>query len=490
MKKLLLVILTFLNINFISAQNGQWSNIISLSDSLHDNQNFDLVNAWYEISPWYFSDSIFFAWEQVIDDSTTQILIKNFHSQNIPTPILHQTGVQFKNPKFMPMREYTSGKESVFYLFYESNQNGNIDIYYLKYFVDKTFSQPIPFAVSSVNEKDLETGTMNVVWQSADTIFNSRLNSNFNWTQPDVIDSGNCYLPVISNEDLFISWLKSSNDSFKIHFKEWDFQNYQWSDDSLLFDKGSSSNITFGNISNQAYLPILSWQNVKDSTSQIFFWNVSGNREILKLDTFLNLNKHEPSHFITSIPINESWAEYPLTVFVLDTAGRNQIMGNDYFIYSTNFQNLSGNSFINRKPELFEGEWYGYYLKVYLVWESFQNNHWQLKMRSISFNLSSVKDEQMKFISDFELFQNYPNPFNLSTNIEYHLSHSSKVELRIFDILGKEVNTIVNKRQSAGNYRIQWDGKDKKGNDVANGLYLYFLKTDNLIKSKKMLLIK
>lgn len=487
MNKSLPIVLLFLTVNFLYAQNSQWSNIVNLSDSLHDNQNFDVVKVQYETSLWHFEDSVFIAWEQVIDDSTTQIVLKNIQSQSSAFPILSQPGIKFTKPKFMPMGEFTSGIESVFYLFYQSNQNGNSDIYYLKYFVDKTFSQPIPFAVSSANEKDLNTGSMSVVWQSTDTLFISSLDFNFNWTPKEIIDFGNCRTPMIY-EYIFIFWLKSVNDSSKIYFKEWDFQNGQWSSDSLLFGEGSSSNISVGGTSGG--LPFLTWENIGDTVSQIYFCDLILNKEIFRLDKFLDLNKHDPSNYVTQVPIGDRSNNYPLAAFVLDTLGFNQIYANDYFMYSNNFVNVSMNSTTNRNPNLFEGEWDGYYLKVYLIWECFQNGHWQLQMRTISFDISSIDDRQDNFISNFELFQNYPNPFNSSTIIEYRLPHSIKVELKIYDILGREVNTLVNKQQTTGNHQIEWDGKDKEGNYVSSGLYLYYLKTRYFFKSKKLLLIK
>ncbi|RPI19611.1 MAG: T9SS C-terminal target domain-containing protein [Ignavibacteriae bacterium] len=85
----------------------------------------------------------------------------------------------------------------------------------------------------------------------------------------------------------------------------------------------------------------------------------------------------------------------------------------------------------------------------------------------------------------FYLEQNYPNPFNPSTNICYTLKLSCYVRLSIFDITGKEVSVIVNQKENAGNYEVEWDGSN-----FASGIYFYKLETETFSDTKKMILIK
>lgn len=90
------------------------------------------------------------------------------------------------------------------------------------------------------------------------------------------------------------------------------------------------------------------------------------------------------------------------------------------------------------------------------------------------------------------LKQNYPNPFNLKTTITYDLpiSKMSKVALKIYNILGEEVKTLVNKNQTDGYKNIVWDGKNNHGTLVSSGLYIYVLKADDVNLCKKMVFIK
>jgi len=96
------------------------------------------------------------------------------------------------------------------------------------------------------------------------------------------------------------------------------------------------------------------------------------------------------------------------------------------------------------------------------------------------------------------LFQNYPNPFNSNTAISYRLSgfggpttsHLLPITLRIYNILGQEVRTLVNKRQRPGFYRVTWDGKDKGGREVSSGIYFYQLRVGKFSQTRKMVLIR
>ena len=91
---------------------------------------------------------------------------------------------------------------------------------------------------------------------------------------------------------------------------------------------------------------------------------------------------------------------------------------------------------------------------------------------------------------DYALEQNYPNPFNPTTSIRYQLNKATKVVLAIFNTNGQLVTCIVNRTQEAGTYRVEWDGKDLYGNNLASGTYFYLLKTPNFSETKKMILLK
>jgi hypothetical protein len=104
---------------------------------------------------------------------------------------------------------------------------------------------------------------------------------------------------------------------------------------------------------------------------------------------------------------------------------------------------------------------------------------------------NSVNSGNGVYKLQYELNQNYPNPFNPETKIQYYIPKSSQVAVKIFNILGQSVRTLVNsKNQSPGTYSVIWDGKNENGNIVPSGVYFYYLETPDFKQSKKMLFLK
>jgi hypothetical protein len=96
---------------------------------------------------------------------------------------------------------------------------------------------------------------------------------------------------------------------------------------------------------------------------------------------------------------------------------------------------------------------------------------------------TSVKNEQT--ITDFFVTQNYPNPFNPNTKIKYSIPQLSNVVIKVFDILGNEIETLLNEEKQIGTYEITWYAEE-----LPSGVYFYQLKAGDFIQTKKMILMK
>jgi flagellar hook assembly protein FlgD len=88
------------------------------------------------------------------------------------------------------------------------------------------------------------------------------------------------------------------------------------------------------------------------------------------------------------------------------------------------------------------------------------------------------------------LFQNHPNPFNPSTTIRYALSEDAHVTLKIYNMLGQSVATLVDGDQQAGYHSIVWDGSNNFGARVTSGMYVYRLSAGDFVKTKTMAVVK
>ena len=96
-----------------------------------------------------------------------------------------------------------------------------------------------------------------------------------------------------------------------------------------------------------------------------------------------------------------------------------------------------------------------------------------------------VKDEIVSLPSNFLLNQNYPNPFNPSTSIEYSVMSNEYVSIKVYDILGNEISTLVNEQKSVGNYKV-----DFNGDNLTSGIYIITMNAGRFTQSIKAQLIK
>jgi hypothetical protein len=92
--------------------------------------------------------------------------------------------------------------------------------------------------------------------------------------------------------------------------------------------------------------------------------------------------------------------------------------------------------------------------------------------------------------ADFGMIQNYPNPFNPATTIMFNVSEPSHITLRIFDILGKEILTLMDDSLNPGKYQIVWDSIDESGQAVTSGVYFVYLQSNSSIATRKILLAR
>ena len=87
--------------------------------------------------------------------------------------------------------------------------------------------------------------------------------------------------------------------------------------------------------------------------------------------------------------------------------------------------------------------------------------------------------------TDYHLSNNFPNPFNPSTKIKYAIPQTSNVIVKVFDILGNEIETLVNEEKPSGTYEITWNAEG-----LPSGVYFYQLKAGSIVETKKMILLK
>jgi hypothetical protein len=138
---------------------------------------------------------------------------------------------------------------------------------------------------------------------------------------------------------------------------------------------------------------------------------------------------------------------------------------NSAFVYTVNTQNNPANVDFNVK--ILSNDW----------------EFWRDSLTAVI--ITAIAHEETNIPTEFKLNQNYPNPFNPITTIEFDLPKTGEVSLKIYNILGEEVITLVSERLSAGSYSYEWEASN-----LASGVYLYRLQTGDYVETKKMILMR
>jgi len=180
------------------------------------------------------------------------------------------------------------------------------------------------------------------------------------------------------------------------------------------------------------------------------------------------------------------------------------IIPNKSGIPSKSIELVSGNSYFNRDNGSGRSRW-GDYSGAWLdpvdeknFWISVEYveavNTWGTWIGGIRYedSITVGQNNMNTIIKDYEMYQNYPNPFNPSTTIRFEIPASlnpSKggtfVTLKVYDVLGNEIETLINEEKSAGNYKVTFIA-----DELSSGIYFYQLKAQDLIQTKKMILLK
>jgi hypothetical protein len=159
---------------------------------------------------------------------------------------------------------------------------------------------------------------------------------------------------------------------------------------------------------------------------------------------------------------------------------RKQVLSPQSAVHNENWMRIS---FVNGSGTTTNSKTYSF------VDNNLSSGKYQYRLKQIdfdgSFEYSNIIDIEISSPDIFNLAQNYPNPFNPTTNIQYALRSGQFVSLKVYDVLGNEVATVVNEEKPAGIYEVNYNAAN-----LPSGVYLYQLKAGEFIKTKKMILLR
>jgi hypothetical protein len=125
------------------------------------------------------------------------------------------------------------------------------------------------------------------------------------------------------------------------------------------------------------------------------------------------------------------------------------------------------------------------FLRIFATQSSNQRGYSLYEFEVYRPALSGFEEKEL-IPSGFKLFQNYPNPFNPETVISYQIPEYTQVKIIVYDILGREVTTLINKEQNPGTYEFKFSFTD----ELSSGIYLYSIKAGDFFDTKKMILLR
>ena len=265
--------------------------------------------------------------------------------------------------------------------------------------------------------------------------------------------------------------------------------NNTWMDSSLI-EYSYVSTYKFDEIIQKKYSNN-SWQNyyrskylynnlMLNTETDDYFWRNGTWQDTLKYITEYN-NFENPVTQTSLAYSNGTWENSTRTDYTYDL--QNNIK--DLIIKIWLF-----NSWINTLKLSFEFDSYGNMTLLLLQHWNFISG-WANFYRTLAYyaQITSCYDDDIS-LEEFELFQNYPNPFNPSTKISWQAPAGSWQTLKVYDVLGNEVATLVDEYKNAGKYEVEFDGHSDEYQNLSSGVYFYQIRAGDFVQTKKMILLK
>lgn len=421
-----------------------WSDPIPVSDSNSDNRNATLVN----ISIGYGAYMIF--WERTLELLGSEIVYIDYYNMNMPETAVYAEGFIVSNPQVISMSDWYPDTDTLAFVFYQSNQSGNEDIYFTV-MTDTGFMAPVPLANSTLDETHLRVSPGGgMVWQEGDIIRFTRLyqdNSGFYFEPVVSIDEDDCFNPDIQNADLYtgeqyIAWQKGSPESPETWYSYWSYDNDEWSEPTVLFEDGYHSGIRFSKgIDFTSWIPALVSDWI-DSTGQYHISAFDFYYQDEFISGFSQSGSFQPDLFTIDLITQGYWESGFLTFKHDEGNGNSDIFSSDYGYMLPelyNYCRIDSTVQPDAQPQLFQGAWHFSYFDLICIWESWRNGHSQLFSATVPVVIGNVPETSKE--SDLNA-RAYPNPFTDFLWLDYMTGETTTVSVTIYNTIGQIVKRI------------------------------------------------
>jgi hypothetical protein len=473
-----ILIMFMIGVNGYTQDFWEWSDPEPLTDSLSDNSNPFLYLRYWN------GEKLYMVWEKHIDSVSSSIYMDNILDVEPAQEILFANGVQYTNPKIIEA-DYYPNCDSVFFLLYETNENGNIDIYLKAFLTNGSFLPAEPLVHTQYDELQLTVGAEDFYWDGSgyvmdavmyirnDSLFAINLMKdglNLYFDEDTLIDTPVCSDPTIIGYGGNMKLIYLKTDTGEFHIYESVCNNYgNWSAPEVVYDSADCRNL-----SSSLHFSSLVWSAYKDTSWRILAKEPWG-PDIRLYDISKNTS-FDPGALGFVLGVKAWWPE----VWIATPFPDNDT--NEIFMTigpgSPDFENFSNGGEDNRNSQFFIGEYYDGCFYDYLVWESHRNGHWQIWASKV-LQCPGFVDENENNESFLSI---HPNPFSNETTLEFNLETPSSLIIEVYDNRAMQVVTIVNRRFDQGEHQLRWDGSG-----LAAGVYVVKMAVGDRIYTGKVI---
>ena len=491
MKIFLRVLFTFFAIFAINpisliSQNFEKSILVDIPG---DNYDFDLL-----ASEPFSAVENFLTWINK-KDSTYTVYLKQISPEISHSNIIVASDNLIKSNPKVAFNRYAKGIKVA----WQNYGNNYYQIIGANYFND-TLSSPFIIQDSLINDPQITLNIHRIAWIENGNLLMKEFYPNL--SESILIDSLNCMTPnLIKNDNLIgtqIVYVQNNQDSLNVKIANYDNWNQQY-EYKYLSNGELNTNPQFG------IIDVITFQTYENN-----IWKcVTADYYYGPTDTTQNenCNYRNSFHYIYGVPTRSTEDKTPFFLaFDTDSlTNNNEIFIKPFYFglsYSLmNISNSEGNDYSPRVGYISNND----IIYVTIFWLHEENSKTDIWMAKTVFDpiYSSVNDRSLN-VTSFGLSQNYPNPFNPTTIINYTIPTSPLnpspyqgegnrerlITLKVYDILGNEIATLVNEQKPPGNYSIEFNGHSDEGQNLTSGVYFYKLSVGEFSETKKMVLVR
>jgi hypothetical protein len=454
MKYISLIVLTLILSYNLLAQNGNWTTPVPITDDESINRNGKI-----QYLSFYDGPDFYIFWEKSFDSQSTNIYCRKFDLSDEEQVVLESSEFHYKNIQFLPVN--TPSSSIHFLMFYETDINGNWDIYYKEYGPDG-FSDPVEFAVTEYDDQHLRISLQEIlVWESNQNINSTKINTisvNYTFDPVQTVDEGGCAKPTITRseinlDDNYIVYHKETNTEYvDIYYAKYNYDTGTFDSSQFLTQEMCTKAKEF-NLSYWNNYDLIVWNHFDGEAHRTAFCNLSDG-EIHMGETTTDAVTSPTIH--SSFIAVKTYLELSTQAIIkveneLAQVFVNPDLWSDFDISTQNI-NLSNNDVNNKNPKMYfapapSGS--SATVGLGLLYEANFNNNWQIWLSRNWYINGGIYKES----SDFEASIRQNPVQNNDLLINMNLSNSEKISFEIFSSAGKQLHKVDANYYNAGNHQ-------------------------------------